>query len=230
MHQRSVRFIDPAVPWVQPRRICALLVIFTVAFYTATALAQPPTMPLPTGASNDEDLLAQFWGWGNYALEILLILIGAAIFVVVTWSVVANFIEISRTDQDQQDFQGVVAPAALTHEWAGWTFFLRPATRHPPWLTFRALITAPPAFRRGLKVTDVIPARAGTQTNPATPGCGRARVGDSAAEGRRAAIRGAVAVVVDAAAPATSDVASDWRSSRAPSAERPARPVPGPGT
>ena len=97
MHQRSVRFIDPAVPWVQPRRIFALLVIFAVAFYAATALAQPPTMPLPTGASNDEDLLAQFWGWGNYALEILLILIGAAIFVVVTWSVVANFIEISRT-------------------------------------------------------------------------------------------------------------------------------------
>ena len=73
----------------------ALVTVLTV-LVVWPALAQPPTMPLPSGATN-EDLLEQFWGWGSYALEILLILIGAAIFVVVVWSVVANFVEISRT-------------------------------------------------------------------------------------------------------------------------------------
>ena len=122
-----------------------------------------------------------------------------------------------------------IATTALTHELAGWTFFLRPATRQPPWLAFRALITAPTAFRGGLKVIDFIPARAGAQTNPAVPGRGRARVSDRAAEVRRAAIRGAVAAAGAAAAPATPGAASDWRKSHAPSAETPARPVLGRG-
>lgn len=71
--------------------------LFLLILFASQVLAQPPTMPLPSEAGSDEDLLAQFWGWGNYALEILLILIGAAIFVVVTWSVVSNFVEVSRT-------------------------------------------------------------------------------------------------------------------------------------
>ena len=70
--------------------------VVAVLFDFAPALAQPPEMPLPSGIENEEDLLAQFWAWGKFALEILLILIGAAIFVMVTWSVVAAFIEVSR--------------------------------------------------------------------------------------------------------------------------------------
>jgi hypothetical protein len=91
----SVHPIDPLRVSLQTYALLALILVLTLI--ATTALAEPPTMPLPSEASNDEDLLAQFWGWGNYALEILLILIGAAIFVMVTWSVVANFIEVSRT-------------------------------------------------------------------------------------------------------------------------------------
>ena len=80
----------------KPPQFLLLAVLLALFIFASQVLAQPPTMPLPSEAGTDADLLAQFWGWGNYTLEILLILIGAAIFVMVTWSVVANFIEVSR--------------------------------------------------------------------------------------------------------------------------------------
>lgn len=74
-----------------------LVLILLSATGIGPALAQPPQMPLPSEAGSETELLSQFWGWANYGLEIMLILIGAAIFVMVAWFVVAKFLEIGRT-------------------------------------------------------------------------------------------------------------------------------------
>ena len=55
----------------------------------------PPTMKLPSGVENN-DPMGVFWAAGRFLLEVLLILGGAAFFIIAVAVTVGKFMEVSR--------------------------------------------------------------------------------------------------------------------------------------
>lgn len=88
------------------RHAHTLLMVALLAPYAPQLLAQaapggggPPTMPLPTEAGTDtNNVLAALWGYGRFVVQVLLILVAAAIFIGVTTVCVRKFMEISERD------------------------------------------------------------------------------------------------------------------------------------
>lgn len=58
-----------------------------------------PAMPLPSEAASDQnDVLNVMWGNGRFAIQMFLILLGAAIFAAVVVVVIRKFLEINERD------------------------------------------------------------------------------------------------------------------------------------
>lgn len=92
------KLFNESLHTVYGRSVLLLSMLIWAGVSWSQGTGGPPTMPLPTEAGSDNQaLLAQFWGWGNYAMEILVILIGVAIFAFVAWFVITKFIEIGKT-------------------------------------------------------------------------------------------------------------------------------------
>jgi len=106
-------FFPPASPPPLERRRAeprlwagAALALLLVGLTLALALALdpvwaqqqtggPPTMKLPSGVENN-DPMGVFWAAGRFLLEVLLILGGAAFFIIAVAVTVGKFMEVSR--------------------------------------------------------------------------------------------------------------------------------------
>lgn len=73
-----------------------VLLLIVLLCITDPALAQPPTMPLPSTTGDQNDLLNQFWGWAKFLLAVVLILVAAAMFIGVVWAGIGKFMEVAR--------------------------------------------------------------------------------------------------------------------------------------
>lgn len=78
--------------------LALLLVVLALALDPAWAQQQtggPPVMKLPSGVENN-DPMGVFWAAGRFLLEVLLILGGAAFFIIAVAVTIGKFMEVSR--------------------------------------------------------------------------------------------------------------------------------------